>query len=1016
MRTGWRGLLGVAALAGFVLASAIRPALAQGVAADSRSFVPGEIVVRANVGVTADQVRAAADTVNADISRPLGISGYYLLRLRTGTGQPAIAPATVEAAQRLRETGLFRWSAPNQILKWADTTVNDPRANEQWHLGMLNLPKAWDIQKGSSNVVVVVLDSGVLPRHPDIESRLIGGRNFADPANATNFTDTVGHGTHVSGIAAAATNNGIGVAGVTYENVGLFVGKAGDAGATAAAVADAVAYVKDNFITAGKRVVMNWSFGGPAGSDTPDPNDPFVAAALEAANNGIVVVIAAGNEYEGGNPPVSPANAAQLHDNILCVAAVGPTKQRAPYSSARPYTTIAAPGGDTSIAQTGGILSTYLNNDYAFEQGTSMAAPAATGVVALLLSSDVPAGDVKRVLTETADRLGMTVPNDQYGYGVIDAYEALLRGSMGVLILEPLGTGGRASQLGITGVPDPVETLQPDIVIRVSQVVPSNLTIRIDDSQAQRPPITNYTIFNITRTTQVGQQTVPVSYDVLIPRYELAPGTHTIDVTGTGSGRTVTDRRFFVVKPREVPVGRSLMAIPYFVDRDPTEVLAAYFGANYRLYRWVPSAGMYAMASPSGIDPGFIPPASEHPRPDGASVGSYPLGLGFWADNLEATVKPIVTRGQPQVANTFVIPLKGNGVGPTGPVAWNLIGDPFPFDVPFNACLVQVGGTRISIAAAVSQGLLLPNVYSYDPTAVEAGSYSFRTLPDGALKAWTGHWVGVTSKNDIALVVPPLRATRSASKTSVGASDGWSLQIGASVGRLRDMYNFVGVSSRSADGVDITDVPKPPSMSPYIAVGSINSDWGARSGMYSQDLKTAGGWKSWSIAVDTDQTNSEVTVQWSPKGTLPRNMKLTIKDETTGQVVDMRSRTFTTFRTGSVAAPRRFTITARPAAGDVVRITNVSIRTSSGRSSGSAVIGFTLSGDATYEARILSASGAPVGLIATRAAGAGDVRLVWNGKDAAGRNVPAGTYLVQIRAIASDGEVVKAVQPFALVR
>ncbi|HSV74306.1 MAG TPA: S8 family serine peptidase [Chthonomonadales bacterium] len=1016
MRTGWRGLLGLAALAGVVLASALRPALAQGVVLEPRNFVPGEIVVRANVGTTADQVRTLADSVNADISRPLGISGFYLLRLRTGSGQPAIAPATIDAARRLRETGRFRWAAPNHIHPWAATTANDPRFNEQWHLPMMNVPRAWDIQRGSSNVVVAVLDSGIQPRHPDLESRLIGGRNFADPANPTDFTDTVGHGTHVAGIAAAATNNGIGIAGVTYENVGLFAAKMGDAGASAAAVTDAVAYLRENFAEAGRRVVMNWSFGTPTASDTPDPDDPFIAAALEGANAGMVVVMAAGNSYEDGNPPVTPAHAAQLHDNILCVAAVGPTRQRAPYSSARRYTTIAAPGGDTSLGLSAGILSTHLNDGYAFQQGTSMAAPACTGVVALLLSADVPAGEVKRVLTESADRLGMAVPNDEYGYGLIDAHEALLRGSVGVLILEPLGTGGRAAQLGITGVPDPVETLQPNIIIRVSQVPPANLTIRIDDPQAQRPPVTDYTIFNITRTATVGQQVVPVSYDVLISRYELTPGTHTIDVTGTVSGRTVSDRRFFIVRPREVPAGRSLMAIPYFVDRDPTEVLAAYFGTNYVLHRWVPAAGAYATASPAGITPGFIPPLAEHPRPDGATASSYPIGLGFWADNLDAMPKPIVTRGQPQIASTFVIPLKGNGVGAQGAVSWNLIGGPFPFDVPFNACLVQVGGRRMSISTAVAQGLLLPNVYSYDPTAADAGFYSFRTLPDGALRAWTGHWVGVTSRNDIALVVPPLRATRAASNAPVVGTDGWSLQIGASVGRLRDMFNFVGVSSRSVDGVDLADVPKPPAMSPYVAVGSVNEDWGARSGMYARDIRSIGGPRTWTIAVDTDQAESDVTVQWSPRGSLPRNLKLTIKDETTGQVVDMRSRTFTTFRTGSVAAPRRFTITARPALGSVIRITNVSVRTNSGRSAGSAVIGFTLSGDATYEARVLSASGAPVGLIATRAAGAGDVRLVWNGRDSAGRSVPAGTYLVQIRAIGPDGEVVRAVQPFALVR
>jgi flagellar hook assembly protein FlgD len=79
-------------------------------------------------------------------------------------------------------------------------------------------------------------------------------------------------------------------------------------------------------------------------------------------------------------------------------------------------------------------------------------------------------------------------------------------------------------------------------------------------------------------------------------------------------------------------------------------------------------------------------------------------------------------------------------------------------------------------------------------------------------------------------------------------------------------------------------------------------------------------------------------------------------------------------------------------------------------------IGFTLTGDATYEVKILSAVGASLGTIATRASSAGDVQVMWNGKDSAGRSVPAGTYIVQIRATGPDGESVKAIQPFSVLR
>jgi flagellar hook assembly protein FlgD len=79
-------------------------------------------------------------------------------------------------------------------------------------------------------------------------------------------------------------------------------------------------------------------------------------------------------------------------------------------------------------------------------------------------------------------------------------------------------------------------------------------------------------------------------------------------------------------------------------------------------------------------------------------------------------------------------------------------------------------------------------------------------------------------------------------------------------------------------------------------------------------------------------------------------------------------------------------------------------------------VGFTLSGDATYEVKILSATGQSLGTIASRAAGAGDVHLIWNGKDSAGRSVPAGTYIIQVRAVGPDGDAIRAIQPFAVLR
>jgi flagellar hook assembly protein FlgD len=123
-----------------------------------------------------------------------------------------------------------------------------------------------------------------------------------------------------------------------------------------------------------------------------------------------------------------------------------------------------------------------------------------------------------------------------------------------------------------------------------------------------------------------------------------------------------------------------------------------------------------------------------------------------------------------------------------------------------------------------------------------------------------------------------------------------------------------------------------------------------------------------------------------------------------------------TFSSGSSAASRKLLITATPTSGTPpLRITNVAVRGGS-RASGGTNIGFSMSADATYEVRVLSSTGSAVSTISSRAAGAGDVTAFWNGKDAAGRNVAAGNYLVQIRATTTDGESVKVIYPFYVVR
>jgi len=1030
MLSGWRSYLR-SGLAALVLAASATAGFAQRNAQPRPVMVPGEMLITVTRGTPRADVDAIASSVGAQVVQSLGTIGYeraidcYQLRLTAATPTDV---ATRNAVNQVKTDTRVRYAGPNYYryaTQATTATPNDTRYSEQWDLPMIKMPQAWTIEKGESNVCIVVIDTGVDIDHEDIpKDRLLipgGGYNStsgsSDP-RPTNTAEEAGHGTHCTGIAMASTDNSKGIAGVVSQNVKLLPINAADSSNMfpSSSLVAALQFVdQQRQANPNMKFVVNMSLGGEADTATPSLSDlyPDEVAIMGLAQNGVVFSLSAGNNGDTGNAPNSPARLAGLSGNVLCVASVGDTGTKAYYSAYQDYVTIASPGGDQQSGR--GVLSTLPNNTYTEWQGTSMAAPVVTGAVALLLSTPgVSASDVKKTITATASPVaGATVPSKEYGYGLLNVYAALLRVALNVTVTAPDGTGGKASSA--SSVPSPIETMRPDVVVHVSQIAPADLTISIDGT-AVAP--SDWTIENITVST-TATPSVPIIYDVAIRGKLLSPGMHVVDVSGTKAGRSVSDTLRFSITPRQLKTGRSLVSIPYYQDVDagggalsPARVLPYYLGSGFRAARYVPDQMLYAFQTSSSLDGAFLPSGSYVPHSEGQSSGSYPVGLAFWSDLPAAT--PVLTRGVPLSTTSFVIPLKGTGAGTGRTISWNMVGDPFPFDVPFNSLLVDTSAGRMSISQAVQAGYVLPNLYAYDG----ADGYTFRTLPDGTLQSWSGYWVGVTSATDVSLVVPPLKvASRAAAAAAITKpSDGWLMKLSASAGDMRDTFNFIGVSSRAADGMDTLDVAKPPMPSPYLEMGIDNSGWSRGAGLYAKDVRTGSGVKTWPVVVSTDQADRDVTLSWAAVGSLPRSVKAVIKDEVTGQTVDMRTRSFVTFKSGAAGTTRRFTITAKPLVGTALRVSNMAVRSTGGRASGAASISFTMTTDATYDVTVLTSAGKVMSSVASRAASAGDVRLVWNGRDSAGRSLPAGTYLIQVRAQTADGEAVRVIQPFALVR
>jgi len=359
--------------------------------------------------------------------RSLDLEGAYLYRIDSD-----VDPRTVAAELSRRPE--VRWAQPNYILH-AFRTPNDEFYSYQWHYPLMHLPEAWDIETGVGRVVkVAVLDTGAVP-HPDLDANLLWSEGYdfvSDPRMSGDGdgrdpdpTDVGGsyHGTHVAGTIAAVTNNGVGVAGVSWGAKVVPVRVLGPEGGSVADIVDALRWVADRGVE-----VVNMSLGG-GGSCA---ENPAMQEAIDyALSKGVVVVVAAGNDNADASG-YSPASCS----GVITVGAVDLTGGRAPYSNYGPAVEVMAPGGNTEMDANGdgyadGVLSTVWDDEtgeygYAFYQGTSMATPHVAGLVALLKAHnrDLTPAQVKDILMRTADPIWCDVP-DGCGAGLVNAAAAL---------------------------------------------------------------------------------------------------------------------------------------------------------------------------------------------------------------------------------------------------------------------------------------------------------------------------------------------------------------------------------------------------------------------------------------------------------------------------------------------------------------------------------------------------------------------------------------------------------------
>jgi len=351
--------------------------------------VEGRLLVKAKPGVSDAAVQALLASQGAQEK-----SAIKQIGLRVVNVPPAKLDAVLEALKRHPS---IEFAEPDYLLP-PQITPNDTYYSSGWHLPQISAPAAWDVTTGSSNVIIAILDTGVNAAHPDLAAKIVPGWNFYD--NNSDTSDILGHGTPVAGAAAAATDNGEGVASVAWKCLLMPIRVSDTNGfGILSAIAHGLTYAADQ----GARVA-NISFRA-SGSFTVSN-----AAAYFQAKGGVVTV-SSGNEGVFDGTPDNPF--------VLTVGATDTSDSLASFSNTGSNIDLCAPGVD--------IFTTGVGGDYGSGTGTSFSAPIVAGVAALVFSANPTLSgiQVQDILKQSADDLGAPGWDTSYGWGRVNAYKAV---------------------------------------------------------------------------------------------------------------------------------------------------------------------------------------------------------------------------------------------------------------------------------------------------------------------------------------------------------------------------------------------------------------------------------------------------------------------------------------------------------------------------------------------------------------------------------------------------------------
>ena len=388
-----------AMVAAIPLSAAAAPAAAQ------PDFARGRILIEARDGLS-DAALDKILMVHGGKRHKLGQSAVHVVDLPGNASEAAVV-------ERLSHNPHIKFAELDRRVK-VTMNANDPYIGSEWHLAKIGAQSAWDISQGAG-VTIAILDSGVDTTHPDLLPNLVAGYNSYD--GNTDVADVCGHGTAVAGTAAAATSNGVGVAGIAGRakimpvRIAYYDSTDGGCHAYYSTIASGLTYAADH----GARVA-NISYGNLTQS----------AAVISSANymksKGGLVFISAGNTGTDQNSTATTS--------MIVVSATDSSDAKASWSSYGSFVALSAPGA--------GIWTTSRGGSYQAWNGTSFSSPLTAGVAAAMMAAgpNLSGAQIEQLMYSTSVDLGAAGRDPLYGYGRIDAAAAVTAAANTIVVID----------------------------------------------------------------------------------------------------------------------------------------------------------------------------------------------------------------------------------------------------------------------------------------------------------------------------------------------------------------------------------------------------------------------------------------------------------------------------------------------------------------------------------------------------------------------------------------------------